>query len=150
MKLTSEEMRTLYQQQTARSVLGQAECLSVEVMARAAAGELISSEREKAADHLMVCSDCAEEYQLLCELKPWAEQAAVSIPQTSSVIKPVRGWVDNKAEVVPNRPSWPHALINLVSPGIASYGLAALFVITLICIGWVVSSRRENSRIVAQ
>jgi hypothetical protein len=75
MKLTSEELRQLYQQHTARS--GQrSECLAEELLVRAAASEYAASERARVADHLVSCADCAQEYRKLRALTSWAAQAA--------------------------------------------------------------------------
>lgn len=77
MKLTSEELKALYQQRTARSVRKQADCFTEEALAQAVTGKLRRMERERLADHLMTCSDCAREYRLIQSLKPWAEQVAM-------------------------------------------------------------------------
>ena len=78
MKLTDEEMKALYQAQTVRSARGGADCPPEETLARAAAGDLSSIERERVADHLMGCADCAQEYRLARSLKPWAGQVAAT------------------------------------------------------------------------
>jgi len=95
MKLMTDELKKLYQQRTTRSARRQAECLSEETLLRATMGELSQAERERVADHLMACSDCAEEYRLIRSLKPWAEQVAAPsgepAPQAKATGKPV-GW----------------------------------------------------------
>src|SRR5262245_40730446 len=106
MKLTDEEMRRLYRRQTARSRSGRAECLSEEAMTRVAEGELSQSEREALADHLMACSDCAEEYRILRELKPWAERAAVLAYERESAIEWVSAWTGKEAQDVRSMLVW--------------------------------------------
>src|SRR5262245_56885880 len=106
MKLTNEELSRLHRRQTARSRAGRAECLSEEAMARAAEGGLSQSEREVIVDHLMACSDCAEEYRVLRELKPWAERAAVSAYERESAIESVSATPGKETRVVPRLPDW--------------------------------------------
>lgn len=84
MRLNSEELRELYQRGTARSVRGSDECLAEEMLARAAAGELNQSERERVADHLAGCSDCAKEYRAMRSVKSWADDHAQPIPFPAS------------------------------------------------------------------
>lgn len=92
-------------------------------MTRAAAGELSRSEREMIADHLALCSDCAQEYRLLRRLKP----------------------------LVTTQPGWPRRLIGAFSPGLAAYAVAtALLVLSLACAVWVIMLRRENARMTAR
>src|SRR5262245_13279906 len=155
MKLTDEEMRRLYQWQTARSRSGRAECLSEEAMTRVAAGELSQSEREVIADHLMACSDCAEEYRVLRELKPWAERVAVSAYERESAIKSVSSPPGKEAQVVPRQLGWASRARRLA--GIFSAGFetnataaAALLVVSLACVAWVISLKRENARMAAR
>jgi hypothetical protein len=123
MKLTSEEMRSLYQRQTARSAADRGDCLLADVMTRAAAGELSRSERGVIADHLAVCSDCAEEYRILRRLNP----------------------------SVTTQLSWPRRFISGFSTGPAAYVFAAaLLIVSLACAIWVITLRRENARMTAQ
>lgn len=81
MKLNSEELRSLYQRETARSNRrSDSECLTEEVLARAVAGELDQAERERMADHLASCSDCAKEYSAAKSIKAWADENAPARP----------------------------------------------------------------------
>ena len=141
MKLTSEEMRRLYKSQTAQLRDGRAECLSDEAMIRAAEGELSEPEREETADHLMACSDCAEEYRILRVLKPWAEQASDSIYVNETPIESGRtAWA-----------GWSRRLKWIFSAGAPAYAItAALLVVSLACVAWVISLKRENARIAAR
>jgi len=75
MKLNSEELRGLYQRETARSNRRSvSDCLTDEVLARAVAGELSQSEREQVADHLATCSDCAKEFRATKSMRVWAPE----------------------------------------------------------------------------
>jgi hypothetical protein len=160
MKLTNEEMSRLYRRQTARSRAGRAECLSEESMTRAAEGGLSQSEREVIADHLMACSDCAEEYRILRELKPWAERAAVSAYERESAIKSVSAPPGKEARVVPRqsglagRAGWASSarrLAGIFSAGFQTYSIAAaLLLVSLACVAWVISLKRENARMAAR
>ena len=76
MRLNSEGLRELYQRETSRSTRASSTgCPTGDLLVRAAAGELDQSERERTADHLATCSDCAKEYHALRSLKPWTEEA---------------------------------------------------------------------------
>ena len=151
MKLTTEEMRRLYQQQTAQSFAGRADCLSEEAMMRAAMGELSEGEREQIADHLADCSECVQEYRLLCQLKPWAERAAAFTDEPLSTIKQAAAGLGKEEWDAAHRPGWRRHLSGIFSHGSAGYALAAaLFIISLGCVTWIVSSRREQARVVAQ
>jgi hypothetical protein len=81
MKLNSEELRSVYQQETARSNRRSAsDCLTEDLLARAVAGELNQSERERLADHLASCSDCVKEYRVVKSIKSWANERAGAQP----------------------------------------------------------------------
>src|SRR5262245_17004871 len=80
MKLTSEEIRRLYQWRSSRAFTGGADCLSKNTMTRAVIGEMNRSDRDVISDHLSVCSDCALQYRHLRKLKSLVEQAAVLPP----------------------------------------------------------------------
>jgi hypothetical protein len=74
MRLDSEELKRLYQQQTARAARSRDDCLTAEVIMSAATGEFSHAERNKVADHLIACSDCAQEYRLARSLESTAKQ----------------------------------------------------------------------------
>jgi len=129
-------------------------------MTRAAEGGLSQSEREVIADHLMACSDCAEEYRILRELKPWAERAAVSAYERESAIKSVSAPPGKEARVVPrqsglaSRAGWASSarrLAGIFSAGFQTYSIAAaLLLVSLACVAWVISLKRENARMAAR
>jgi hypothetical protein len=163
MKLTNEELSRLYRRQTARSRAGRAECLSEEAMARAAEGEMRQSEREVIADHLMACSDCAEEYRVLRELKLWAERTAVSAYERESAIESTTAPPGKEARVVPRQldwagwagragwASWARRLAGIFPAGFGAYAIAAaLLVVSLACVAWIISLKRENARMAAR
>ncbi|MGH9754093.1 MAG: hypothetical protein ACREA2_15050 [Blastocatellia bacterium] len=120
-------------------------------MVRAAGGELDQSGRQVIADHLVVCSNCAEEYRLLRRLKLLIEQAAVLPFENNSVIEPVAGNQDQGARVVPPQPGFPRRGISVFFPGIAAYvAVAASLVIGLACAALIISLRRQNAELSAQ
>lgn len=132
MKLNSEELRSLYQQETARSNRRSAsDCLTEDVLARAVAGELSESEREHVADHVATCSDCAKEFRALKPIKAWTEEntGARTIPF------PV------KANVRPGRP------LSFYFP----YAVAAASLVLSLALGALLITRsRENQRLIAE
>jgi anti-sigma factor RsiW len=147
MKLTSEEMLKHYQRQTARSVAGRADCLLEDLMKRAAVGELSQPERERIADHLVVCSDCSQEYRLLRRITPLAGRAAVS---SESEIDPEMAEINERVQYVKTPPGLPRRLNDIFSTGLRAYATATLLVISLACVAWVISLRRENLRMSAR
>ena len=81
MKLNSEELRSVYQRETARSNRrSTSDCLTEDILARAVAGELDQSEREHVGDHLASCSDCAKEFRATKPVKSWADDNAGARP----------------------------------------------------------------------
>src|SRR5262245_5014366 len=64
MKLTDRELREVIQRGTARAGSRDA-CPSADELVRAALGELGGEQRARLADHLIGCSDCSREIQLL-------------------------------------------------------------------------------------
>jgi hypothetical protein len=84
MKLTEQELRAILQRQGAGR--RNAECLTADQFARAAAGEMSEEERRDVARHLVVCMDCTEEYRAARALEPWARelQRDLQASQTAS------------------------------------------------------------------
>jgi hypothetical protein len=89
MKLTEAELKELYRRQSARSARGQAECLTEELLRRAAARELTQDERGRVIQHLRNCSDCAREYRVVHSTKEWTSQVAPSFIDQSAGTKTV-------------------------------------------------------------
>src|SRR6185295_4668787 len=132
MKLNSDELRGLYQRETARSNRRSAsDCLTEDVLARAVAGELNESERERVADHFATCSDCAKEFRALKSIKAWADEDSGARPIPFPV----------KANVRVGRPLsfyFPYAVA------------AALLVLSLALGALLISRSRENQRLIAE
>ena len=93
MKLSDEELKSLYSGQTARTVRGDADCLADEAMLLAAEGKLNQDERGRIADHLAACSDCADEYRTIVSLKRLVDQSISSEKLEES--KPALGRIEN-------------------------------------------------------
>lgn len=103
-------------------------------MVRAAAEDLRGPERERVADHLVICSDCATEYRLLRELKPWAEQAATLPAQGQSI-------------------RWERLrrFAGITALAKTGYALAVvLFLVCVVCLVWAIATKRENARFAAR
>src|SRR5262245_20929712 len=105
MKLTTEEQSRLHRQRTAPAVAGRAECLPEEAMLRVAGGNADQAERETIAEHLMNCSDCTDEYRILLELRPWAEQAALAVQEPVPIAESVGGRPDRTDRAFSIHPS---------------------------------------------
>lgn len=157
MRLTNEELRDLYQHDTARAGRGQAECLTSELMVRAAAGELDSSERGQVADHVMSCSDCAREYRSLLPLRSWADAAAASVsePPAKTKFATVRQSVllgtQRMEKTGAAHLGWGQRLGGLFFSSRVPYAVAALLlVLSFALIAALIFQRRENQRLLAQ
>lgn len=149
MKLNSEGLRELYQRETARSARhSTGDCLTEDVLARAAAGELNQVERESTADHLAACSDCAKEYRAISSLKSWAEElpanaGARPIPLPASnnrTRRPIAVKPMLQEPGIRSRPPsfyWAHAIA------------AALLFLSFVLGALLISKWRENQRLVA-
>ena len=134
MKLNSEELRSLYQRETARSNRRSAsDCLTEDVLARAVAGDLNESERERIADHLASCSDCAKEYSAAKSIKAWADEKARPIPFPAKV---------NGHRPLPESRRRPLYL---------PYAIAASLLVLSVALGALLLSKtRENERLLAE
>ena len=134
MRLNSEDLRELYQRETARSARGSDDCLTEGMLARAVAGELSQPERERVADHIAGCSDCAKEFRALRPVKSWAD----STPANEDAPQPI------PFPVPENRPKWRLAVY-------FPYSVAAAALILSLILGWLLLSKsRENQRLVAE
>ena len=133
MKLNSEELRSLYQRETARSNRrSDSDCLTEEVLARAVAGELSQAERERIGDHLASCSDCAKEYSAAKSIKAWADDKAPA----RTIPFPVKA---NGHRLSKPRPVYlPYAVA------------ASLLIVSLLLGALLISKSRENQRLIAE
>ncbi len=148
MRLNSEDLRELYERGTSRAARGSAaECLTEEVLTRAAAGDLNQTEREQAADHFASCSDCAREFQALRSLKPWAEK--VSGNAGARVIPLTIAENGHAAAAAPmiHEAQIGSRRVSFYLP----YAIAAAALILSLALGaLLVSKSRENQRLVAE
>ena len=145
MRLDSEGLRELYQTGTARSARRSNDnCLTEDMLAGAAAGELNQSEREKVADHLVTCSDCAKEYLAIKSLKSWAHDEPandstplIALPSSENG----RRYRTNVGET-PAR----SRTVSFYFP----YAVAAAAVVLSLALGaLLISKSRENQRLLA-
>jgi hypothetical protein len=88
MKVSSEELKRLYQERKTRDGTLSSECAAPDLLMRAAANELEPRERDRLADHLIQCSDCAGEYRLVASLASETSPAG-AVAETRRWI----GWV---------------------------------------------------------
>ncbi len=141
MRLTSEELRGIYQQETVRPSRQRDECLSADEMMRAAEGRMNQAERERVADHLMSCADCVEEYRLVRSLKPWAATVAAAVDDPQPQYEP---------ESDAPRFGWRERLVAFFSPVGVSYAMAAALLVVSVALGvWTVSLYREKRQLAA-
>ena|GEM_PF-1040666 len=153
MKLTSAELKSLYQEGTVRSARGGEDCLTPEAVMRTATGQLSEGERRGVIDHLASCSDCARELHLVFALKPWAEELTASLePESHSEsagtrlpLRPI------EQSLTPPLVLWQRiaAFFSLRPPFARATHLVMLFI--LLALGfWIVMNRHENSIRMAQ
>jgi hypothetical protein len=159
MKLTDEELRLAYQQETGRSaeLFGpstggastrgagtRGQCLAAEMLERAASGNLIPSERNQVADHLSLCADCTDEYRLIQSLKPWAEEVTARVGAAPASVHV------QKADSRSSERGLRGLFGSLFSPGLLSYAMAASLIVLALGLGaWVVILLRQNSNLEA-
>jgi hypothetical protein len=126
MNLTEAELKELYQRRSARSTLGRAECLSEELLRRAAARELTRDEREGVIHHLRTCSDCAQQYRIIHSSRQWASQVAPILVDNSAAAKaaPTRSGRDiplaavwSKIVATPKRQAVTFAIVVVIALG---------------------------------
>lgn len=78
------ELRQLYRHGTSRDARTQSGCPGDDELLKVLTGAATRDERQALADHMARCSDCAEEYRIAAELKPWAASAATELMPESS------------------------------------------------------------------
>ena len=144
MKLNSEDLRELYQRETSRSAhRSTTDCLTEDTLARAATGDLDQSERERTADHMVTCSDCAREYRAIKSLKSWAYTAATDLGDGR--MRPAISENGHHPDVVS---------ANVGSRRVSFYlpyaVAAAAIVLSFILGGLLLSKSRENQRLIAE
>jgi len=150
MRLDSEGLRELYQRETSRAARGSAtDCLSEETLVRTADGELDHSERERTADHLTTCSDCANEYRAINSLKPWAEDAAENI---GTRIIPLTARDNGHRHPIAVEPTIHETRIGSRPFSFyLPYAVAAASLVLSLALGaLLISKSRENQRLVAE
>ena len=149
MRLTEERLKELLRSQTARSTPRQRECLGEDQFTRAAAGEMNSEERRSVARHLITCTDCTEEYQLLRSLKPLTEEvrAALGAPGEIPVspARPMLRIVDK-----PAARSFPERLATAVWGYRTALLVAASLTIGVLLGNWLLFARPDSSPQIAR
>ena len=143
MRLDSEGLRELYQRETARSTRrANGDCLAQDMLARAAAGELNQAERERTADHLAICSDCAKEYRAITSLKSWADEVS-----TDSGARPMPMPASDNGK---GRSIAVHSGSRSLSFYLPYAVAAAALILSLALGALLISKSRENQRLVAE
>ncbi|HEX6046409.1 MAG TPA: zf-HC2 domain-containing protein [Pyrinomonadaceae bacterium] len=147
MRLNSEDLRELYQRETARSARGSDDCLTEEMLARAVAGELSQPERERVADHIAGCSDCAKEFRALRSVKSWADSAPASEDAAQPIPFPASENGQNRSLAVEPLAQLGSRRVSFYFP----YAVAAAALILSLILGWLlISKSRDNQRLVAE
>jgi len=147
MRLNETELREIDQRGTARSP-SQADCLTADEIARISNGEIDEQERFRMANHLMLCSDCAEEYRLINPLQSIAALAAPERAAGQSQSNSVGSAHQSNYESVSGA---PRRLVTLpVSARYAYIAAALLLAASFGLIIWSLSMRSANRRLTAR
>lgn len=102
-------------------------CPPADTLARVAAGEATTEERDGVVDHLITCAHCSDEMRVATSLGGWAQRAGADLD----------GANDTRA-IAPARRSYPLALAAAALLGV---GLA---------LAWALALRADNRRLAAQ
>ena len=146
MRLNEGELKQVYRQGTARAA-ARTECLTADEIARIATAETNEGERVRTSNHLMACSDCAEEYRLISPLKSWA--ASMAAGETQAVARTSQSDpIAPRLETIHDaRVSWRRRFF--AAPGRVSFAYAAaacLLVVSLALVMWSFSVRSQNRK----
>jgi hypothetical protein len=136
MKVTSEDLKSLYRENTARPAEGRIDCLTAQTMMSAATGQLSDEERERMADHLVTCSDCAWEYRFVLAHKPWADQTG----QAFAVADPGRLHPRPTA----TRPAFWQQITAPFRRNLVAIAAQLILLVLLALGGWVILTRQER------
>lgn len=140
MKLSKEQLSRIYRQKTARSAQERDSCITAEALVRASAGEMTPSERERVADHLSACADCAQEYQMIRSLRSLSPEVAGTGPGTQPPL------IRELPRAVPGK----HHSIQWWQPAPILWPIAASLLIAAVGLGvWMIPLRQENRRLAA-
>ncbi|MFQ5740628.1 MAG: hypothetical protein ACE5JX_16610 [Acidobacteriota bacterium] len=139
MKWTTEALRKLYQEETSPGTLSGPGCIPREVLVRAAQRVLNPHQRAQLADHLTTCSDCARQYRITLQLKPWVEKATEAVGRARPVDESRSG-------------SRPTPLPSLTGSRSHRLGLwlaiaASVVIVSLVLLTQFLSLRRERERV---
>lgn len=86
--VTDDDLKTMWQTVHAgRAAKSRSDCLTEGQFMRLAQGDASTSERKAAADHLSVCTACAQEFRLIRALRPWAREAAAHLDPEAAATK---------------------------------------------------------------
>lgn len=150
MRLNEGELKQIYRQGTARSPV-RTECLTADEIARIATAEINEGERSRISNHLMACSDCAEEYRLISPLKAWAGSAAAVEPQSVARTSQSNPAAPSLKPVHEARASWRRRFFAAPGPVSFAYAAAAcLLVVSLALVMWSFSVRSQNQKMAAR
>jgi cell division protein FtsB len=136
MKVTSEDLKSLFQESTARPAEGRTDCLTAQTMMSAATGQLSDEERERIADHMVTCSDCAWEYRFVLAHKPWADQAG----QAFAAAAPGGPHPHHTA----TRPAFWQQIVAPLRRNPVAIAAQLLLLVLLALGGWMILTRQER------
>jgi multidrug efflux pump subunit AcrA (membrane-fusion protein) len=101
MRLSEGELRDGYQAHTSRPSRVRSDCPTADELVAAASAESSQEAREAVADHLIACSDCAQEFRLLQALSASVEEAGPALPATAREPARSRRWFEARPARAP-------------------------------------------------
>ena len=126
MKLNEEDLKKLYAQSRTESAQTE-NCLSEEILRRAAARELGERERTGVVAHLRTCTGCARHYRIAHSTRQWAAQVS---PLLES------GPGERERGAYSARRSWWRQLLQPLGGRAATYAVLALAIVIISFIAW--------------
>ncbi|HSE98305.1 MAG TPA: hypothetical protein VLD57_08590 [Blastocatellia bacterium] len=137
MRITEEELKDFHQRKTSRSVRARSDCLTEEVMLRAAKKKLSGPERKLVVAHLRDCSDCSREYRVAHSARQWSAQVSPFMPGADPAAR--------QPEIRPGSPAWLAYLKGLAS--LRGWRAAALVATVVIAVGlsWAIYRQLQQS-----
>ena len=145
MKLSEDELKSLWHQDTTPAADNRNGCLSADLLVRAGERKLGAAERALVAKHIAQCAHCAEDYRIALSINEWAAQSA---DQYASLFP---------ARMVPTTPppNWRSRLTGQLK-GLPSFSPLAMAMTTAslllaLALGvWLLTLRQQNRVLVAQ
>lgn len=122
MKLNEEDLKKLYAERLVESVRTE-ECLSEDLLRRAAARQVSATERARVVVHLRTCAQCTRDYRIAHSTKQWAVQVSPLLESGAS-------GADSATQ------SWWRSFLQPLGGRTTTFAVLALLVVVVSLIAW--------------